>query len=208
MMPVKKNNWLPGIFNDFFGNEWLERQTSAAPAVNIMENDREYKIEIAAPGMTRDDFKIELEDDNHLVISMEKQTRRTYGGDPEANMDENTGSSALEQDGQKNDDQQQEPQQEQQGEEQPGRQQGEEKGQQQNREVARNAGGQDRLQETGDKYLRREFSYSSFRQSMILPDNVNRENIQARVSDGVLTIIIPKTTEEEKRQRAKMIEIK
>ncbi len=41
-------------------------------------------------------------------------------------------------------------------------------------------------------YLRREFSYSSFRQRMILPDNVNVDNIDAKMENGVLTIDIPK----------------
>ena len=40
MMPVKKGqNWLPMIFHDFFGNEWIERAKSVStPAVNIIEN--------------------------------------------------------------------------------------------------------------------------------------------------------------------------
>lgn len=189
MMPVKRNNWLPGIFNDFFGNEWLERQSSSAPAVNIMENSTEYKVELAAPGLTRDDFKIELEDDNHLVISMEKKSEKTYS-DQEAGMDENTGSSAMEE-GQQN-------QQQSQTSDQSSDQQG-----QQLQNTQRSE-----LQHSRDRYLRREFSYSSFRQSMILPDNVNVDKIEAKVNDGVLTIVIPKTTEEEKAQKAKMIEVK
>ena len=57
MLPTKKSqNWLPGIFNDFFGNEWMEKSNSAAPAINILETDKEYKVELAAPGLTKDDF--------------------------------------------------------------------------------------------------------------------------------------------------------
>jgi Molecular chaperone (small heat shock protein) len=42
------------------------------------------------------------------------------------------------------------------------------------------------------KYLRREFAYTQFQQAMILPDNVDRDKIQATAKDGVLTIDIPK----------------
>ena len=46
MVPVRRNqNWLPSIFNDFLGNDWLvERRNATAPAVNILENDDEYKV--------------------------------------------------------------------------------------------------------------------------------------------------------------------
>ena len=46
MVPVRRNqNWLPSIFNDFLGNDWLaERHNTTAPAVNILENDDEYKV--------------------------------------------------------------------------------------------------------------------------------------------------------------------
>ena len=54
MVPVRRNqNWLPSIFNDFLGNDWLaERHNTTAPAVNIIEDENEYKVEVAAPGMT------------------------------------------------------------------------------------------------------------------------------------------------------------
>ena len=58
MVPVKTNsNWLPSIFNDFFENEWLAKTGVTAPAINVIENDKDYKVEMAAPGMTKDDFK-------------------------------------------------------------------------------------------------------------------------------------------------------
>ena len=61
MMPVRKSqNWLPGIFNDFFGNEWLEKANSTSPAINIIESEKDYKVEIAAPGLTKDDFSIRI----------------------------------------------------------------------------------------------------------------------------------------------------
>jgi HSP20 family protein len=55
MVPVKTNsNWLPSIFNDFFENEWLAKTGVTAPAINVIENDKDYKVEMAAPGMTKD----------------------------------------------------------------------------------------------------------------------------------------------------------
>ena len=57
-------------------------------------------------------------------------------------------------------------------------------------------------------YLRREFSYSSFQQRMILPDNVNMDNIEAQVEHGVLTITIPKKTEEEKQKSMRQVQIR
>ena len=61
MVPVRRNqNWLPSIFNDFLGNDWLaERHNTTAPAVNIIEDENEYKVEVAAPGMTKDDLENE-----------------------------------------------------------------------------------------------------------------------------------------------------
>ena len=75
MVPARRNqNWLPSIFNDFLNNDWLmERRNATAPAVNILENDDEYKIEVAAPGMTKEDFKVHINEDNELIISMEKR---------------------------------------------------------------------------------------------------------------------------------------
>ena len=48
-----------------------------------------------------------------------------------------------------------------------------------------------------ERYLRREFSYSNYQQAYTLPDNVDKENIAAKVENGVLTISIPKLTPKE-----------
>ena len=50
MMPVRRNNqtWLPSIFNDFFDNEWMEKANATAPAINVSESEREYKVEVAS----------------------------------------------------------------------------------------------------------------------------------------------------------------
>ena len=66
------------VFNDVFesffnSNPYVsDRLISRVPAVNIAETDNEYSIELAVPGMKKDDFKIEL-DGNVLTISSEKE---------------------------------------------------------------------------------------------------------------------------------------
>jgi len=54
-------------------------------------------------------------------------------------------------------------------------------------------------------YLRREFSYSNYEQSYTLPDDVVRDQISAKVEDGVLTVTMPKT--EPKQKVTKAIEV-
>ena len=78
MMPVRRNqNWLPSIFNDFFDNDWMVKANATAPAINVFETAKEYKVELAAPGMTKEDFNVHIDEENNLVISMEKRTTRT-----------------------------------------------------------------------------------------------------------------------------------
>ena len=74
MVPVRRNtqSWLPDIFNDFFDSSWMEKATTA-PAINVIENESEYDVEVAAPGMTKDDFKVRLDQEGNLVIEMEKK---------------------------------------------------------------------------------------------------------------------------------------
>lgn len=58
------------------------------------------------------------------------------------------------------------------------------------------------------KYLRREFSYSKFQQSIILPDNVEKNKITAKVEHGILSIDIPKTVDKEVQKTTRTIDIK
>ena len=55
----------------------MEKSNSAAPAINILETDKEYKVELAAPGLTKDDFKIRVNDENQLVVTMEKKQEQS-----------------------------------------------------------------------------------------------------------------------------------
>jgi HSP20 family protein len=75
MMPVKKLNRLPGVFSDLFYDQWPEVFTKRGqqPAINVIETDKKFKVEIAAPGMTKDDFRVELNADNQLIVCMEKR---------------------------------------------------------------------------------------------------------------------------------------
>lgn len=142
MTPMRKSqNWLPEVFNDLFDNNWLLKANATAPAINVIETEKEYDVEIAAPGMTKEDFNIRIDEDNNLVVSMEKKSETT------------------EEDKQK-------------------------------------------------RYLRQEFSYSKFQQMMVLPKNVEKDQIEAKVTDGILTITIPKMTEDALKKAEKVIEVK
>ena len=140
-MPVKRSNqtWVPSIFNDFFDNNWMVKANATAPAINVIESDKEYKVELAAPGMTKDDFQVHLNEDNDLVITMEKKDEKEKGE---------------------------------------------------------------------SRYLRREFSYTKFQQTLILPDDVDKDKIEAKVTDGVLTVDLPKRLPEHKETTSKVIEEK
>ena len=143
MKPTKRmynndQNWLPTFFNDFFDNDWMMKTNATAPAINVVESDKDYKVEVAAPGMKKEDFNIHLGDNNELIITMEQKNEN---------------------------------------------------------------------KEEHKKYLRREFAYSKFQQSFVLPDNIEKEKISASVNDGILTIELPKQAPEEKAKVNRVIEI-
>ena len=142
MVPVKTNqNWLPSIFNDSFDNEWMARANATAPAINVIENEKDYKVELAVPGLTKNDFKVSVDESNNLVICMEKKDEK-------------------------------------------------------------------KEEKKDGKYLRREFSYSRFQQSILLPDNVEKDKISAKVEHGVLFIDIPKVVDKKVQETTKTIDVK
>ena len=141
MLPARKfygQNFMPDFFNDFFGNMALDG--GKAPAVNVLEDDQRYRLELAAPGMTKDDFKVHINRDGNLVIELEKKCEC----------------------------------------------QEEKKG----------------------KYIRKEFSCSKFHQTLILPENVERDAIQANVENGVLFVDLPKVQKTKVEEEKRVIEVK
>ncbi len=80
MLPALRNRLnMPGIMDDFFGRDLMENFLSErtgvnVPAVNLAENNDEYRIEVAAPGLDKKDFKIDLDNDV-LTISSEKEIK-------------------------------------------------------------------------------------------------------------------------------------
>ena len=131
-------DWLPNVFSDFFDNNYMPRANATAPSINVAEDEKSYTIELAAPGMTKADFNIHLDDNGDLVINMEK-----------ANKEE----------------------------------------------------------KKGKKYLRREFNYTKFQQTLVLPDDVDKTQIAAEVKEGILNIELPKLSPSETKI-ARSIEVK
>lgn len=126
MLPViSRNNWMPEVFNDFFDTDFMTRTKATAPAINVKETEKDYTVEVAAPGMTKDDFNVNIDKDGNLHIHMEAHTEK-------------------------------------------------------------------KEEDKKSHYLRREFAYSKFEQTLLLPDDVEKEAIAARVNDGVLTVTLPK----------------
>ena len=71
------DNWLDNSFNDFFNNNWLGKVKATEPSVNVKENDNMYEVEVAAPGMTKDDFDVTLTDDDRLMIKLEHKDEQS-----------------------------------------------------------------------------------------------------------------------------------
>lgn len=144
--------WIPSIFNDFFNNDILVRNSSTVPAINVIETEKEYKVEVAAAGMRKEDFKIHIDSDNDLTITMEKN----------CNCETKNGKECCCEDDKKN-----------------------------MEECKDGKCDTDKCEDKG-RYLRREFSYTRFQQTLILPDDADTEKIEAKVKHGVLKIHIPK----------------
>lgn len=131
MLPImNRNSWLPEVFNDLFENDFTPRNVSTAPAINVKETQTAYTVELAAPGLKKEDFMVNINAEGNLVIKMEQH-------DEKKDEDKNS------------------------------------------------------------HYLRREFSFSKFEQTLILPDDVDKEGIKAKMEHGVLTVTLPKVVKTE-----------
>jgi HSP20 family protein len=124
-----RNSWLPTVFNDLFDADFMPKANATAPAINVKETEHSYIVELAAPGMKKEDFNVNVNHEGNLTIKMEHK--------------------------------------------------------------------QETEEDKKARYLRREFSYTKYEQTLILPDDVNKEKIAARVNDGVLTVELPKVVKEE-----------
>jgi len=136
-MPV---NPLGELFENFFNRDMdflgNGRNALRHPSVNVVETEKDFLMEVAAPGMNKSDFNLSL-DDNLLTISAERK---------------------------------------------------------------------EETEKTEKNYTRREFSFSSFKRSFHLPENINVDKIDATYKDGVLNITLPKMIEE-KKDKNKIIKI-
>ena len=145
MLLVRRNNdfdWLNNWFDDnFFNTPVMAQTTTTAPAVNVKEDNKQYVMEVAVPGMKKEQVKMSIDKDGYLTLSIENKNEQ---------KDENK----------------------------------------------------------KEHYLRREFSYTSYRQSYALPDNVNADKIEANVADGVLKVVLPKVEKKEEKENVKHIEVK
>lgn len=133
MLPtMQRNSWLPDAFDDFFNTDFMPRANATAPAINVIEKNKKYVVELAAPGLKKDDFTVTVDADGNLKVRMEKK--------------------------------------------------------QNNEEKDEKA-----------HYLRREFAYSQYEQTLVLPDDVERDSISAKVGNGVLYIELPKVGQDEQK---------
>lgn len=74
-MKVKNNALVPGFFNlmdKFMTDDFQTPAQYSRPAVNIVESEKSYALEVIAPGMKKEDFKIAIEKDL-LTVSYEKK---------------------------------------------------------------------------------------------------------------------------------------
>ena len=75
MLPVmRRNSWLPEVFDDFLNSNLMPRTNATAPAINVLENDKQYTVELAAPGLKKDDFSVNVNEDGNLSIKIEEHT--------------------------------------------------------------------------------------------------------------------------------------
>lgn len=139
------NNWLSNDFDDVLDTSWMPRVNFTAPAINVKENENDYEVEVAAPGATKEDFKVNVTNDGSLVIKMEHKDEKKNESKP-------------------------------------------------NNKKGKEA-----------HYLRREFSYSDYEQTLTLPEDVEKDKIGAKVENGVLRITLPRTAKAKKE--TKKIEI-
>ena len=73
---LTSHNWLDNSFRDFFNDGWAMKARATSPAINVKENEQQYDVELAVPGMTKDDFNVSINDEGCLVIKMERKDEK------------------------------------------------------------------------------------------------------------------------------------
>lgn len=87
-MTTRRNQyWMPEVFNDLFDNEFLAKSSTTSPAINVIEKENEYDVQYAAPGMTKDDFKVSLDEEQNLVVEMSKKEEKTEDNEKKEKKD-------------------------------------------------------------------------------------------------------------------------
>lgn len=66
--------WLPEIFDNFFTNDWTPAAKNIALPINVKESPKEFSIEVAVPGMSKEDFSLAV-NENLLTLKMEKEIK-------------------------------------------------------------------------------------------------------------------------------------
>lgn len=80
MLARINRNYVPAYWDDFFNDRVFNSVNNSyghttSPAVNIEEGEKEFSIEVAVPGLSRKDFRIEVEDDVLTISSEDKQKK-------------------------------------------------------------------------------------------------------------------------------------
>ena len=75
MLPVMfKNSWFPTVFDEFMNSDFTpSTNKTTAPAVNVKESEKEYTMEVAAPGIKKEYCRVSLNEDGNLCISIENK---------------------------------------------------------------------------------------------------------------------------------------
>ena len=68
-----RNPWLPTVFNDLFDVNLMPRMNTQAPAINVLESEKSYTVEFAAPGMKKEDFSVNINGEGNLIVKMERK---------------------------------------------------------------------------------------------------------------------------------------
>ena len=76
MTTRKPQGWLPSVMSDLFDYPlFAPRVAMTTPAINIKETEKDYWIEVAAPGMSKEDFDVRINEKDFLIISLHKRNK-------------------------------------------------------------------------------------------------------------------------------------